>query len=673
PTVQVIDLAQTSTDAELMALMEYVERAIYKAFAVPESEIGDASQRTYSNAGEEYRVFWTRTMVPLLAEIADDINTYLAPELGDEVGWFDLSGVEALRPAKLFADIAPDNALKAGMIVSGEWRQDVGLPWELPAGAEPPPEPETTAEVDDPGIEPSIHSSSREASGPEPHRVELVDVRHGAIDRITALAERRADFRAAEEIALRYDVSPIGLGKNWVTSVGGLPLFIRAIAHALMRNGHSESEAIQLAVGVVQNWASGRGKVKPETKAKAAAALAEWEAKKAASHAKSAAKRGALNADLVQSPGAGGPELWVVTDAGHLRPIPNERDAAAAPVETESGSAGLLLPTGPAKNPQPRQAHVFKPSQSNRRKCATCGKSVTAAGHLHTGRRATPDIGSTSAMVALYPPAAAAKKIAVANGLPASELHITLAYLGKDLTPEQIEAAHTVVASVAKEHAPLAGTVGGLGQFPAGDDGVPHYAPVDVPNLADMRTRLVQRLSDAGVPVASDHGFTPHMTLTYLNHGDPPPAPVATTKVGFDALVLKHGPDATPAPFGGSRAAGEILARIETHRTRKRHRGPHLPVVGGHANTPDRARQAVRKMIDRHVSTVESHMRDVLSNLFDAQGKATVARMTGNRGQQMIKAALRAAEQASGPHEPTPYIDPNHIFDTTYWTGRTAQ
>lgn len=84
----------------------------------------------------------------------------------------------------------------------------------------------------------------------------------------------------------RYDTSPIGTGKNWVTSVGGLPAFIRAIAHALIRAGHSESQAIQLAVGVVKNWASGQGHVTSKTRAKAAAALAEWEAKKAASHAK---------------------------------------------------------------------------------------------------------------------------------------------------------------------------------------------------------------------------------------------------------------------------------------------------------------------------------------------------------------------------------------------------
>jgi HK97 family phage portal protein len=88
----------------------------------------------------------------------------------------------------------------------------------------------------------------------------------------------------------RYDTSPLGAGKNWVSGVGGLPAFIRAIAHALMRTGHDESQAIQMAVGVVKNWASGQGNVTAKTRAKAAAAVAEWEAKKAASHAKTAAK-----------------------------------------------------------------------------------------------------------------------------------------------------------------------------------------------------------------------------------------------------------------------------------------------------------------------------------------------------------------------------------------------
>jgi hypothetical protein len=81
------------------------------------------------------------------------------------------------------------------------------------------------------------------------------------------------------------DTSPIGLKKNWVTDAGGLPLYIRAVAHAFIRKGVPESRAIQRAVGVVQDWARGSdgkgGHVTPATMAKAAAAVADWEKLKA--------------------------------------------------------------------------------------------------------------------------------------------------------------------------------------------------------------------------------------------------------------------------------------------------------------------------------------------------------------------------------------------------------
>jgi hypothetical protein len=89
--------------------------------------------------------------------------------------------------------------------------------------------------------------------------------------------------------------SPFSTSKtsNWVARVGGLPAYIQNVAKGIIKSGHSESQAIQMAIGVMKNWASGRGKVSPEVRAAAAKALAEWEAKKAASHAKTAAKSAA--------------------------------------------------------------------------------------------------------------------------------------------------------------------------------------------------------------------------------------------------------------------------------------------------------------------------------------------------------------------------------------------
>ncbi len=64
-----------------------------------------------------------------------------------------------------------------------------------------------------------------------------------------------------------------------------LPAYIQNVAKALMRNGKSKSQAIQIAIGTVKNWAEGKGNVSPEVRAAAAKAVAEWEAAKAKARA----------------------------------------------------------------------------------------------------------------------------------------------------------------------------------------------------------------------------------------------------------------------------------------------------------------------------------------------------------------------------------------------------
>lgn len=76
-----------------------------------------------------------------------------------------------------------------------------------------------------------------------------------------------------------------GAGNNWVNKAGGLPAYIRAVAHAFRRKGLSESESIRRAIGVIRNWAEGKGNVTAATRARAAAALAAWDALKAKARA----------------------------------------------------------------------------------------------------------------------------------------------------------------------------------------------------------------------------------------------------------------------------------------------------------------------------------------------------------------------------------------------------
>lgn len=60
-----------------------------------------------------------------------------------------------------------------------------------------------------------------------------------------------------------------------------LPPYIQHVAHELVKKGKSESQAIQMAIGIVKNWAEGKGGVHPDVRAAAVAAVAAWEKAKA--------------------------------------------------------------------------------------------------------------------------------------------------------------------------------------------------------------------------------------------------------------------------------------------------------------------------------------------------------------------------------------------------------
>lgn len=436
PPVQVHDLGMSSVDAQLLEVWKELKQDIYKGLGVPESIVGDASDRTFSNEGGEHRNYW-EGILPTAADIADDINIDLAPRVGDDVCWFDFSGVEALKRPK-FQSLGAVEAKNARMIGTSEWREDVGLPPELPDdvdGDEPAapaavdmPRQLEAADVPDRGAATLTRLTERVRAYLEenyPKRVlGWVDDADWTLDQAVPLDEirmaRRPGARDPEKVAGiadaikagkpmepvvlvdtgedryaiadgyhrtlafaragrktiaayigkvsdehgpweremhdaklnrsagdgdRYDVSPLGEGKNWVTDVGGLPLFMRAIAHALMRQGRGKSHAIEMAVGIVENWKDGHdghgGKVSAKTQAKATKAWAEWEAKKAKAHA-----------------------------------TPNR---AADPM-LESGSAGALLPVVETKT----AGHLFRPSDTDPRKCDRpgCGKGPTADVHL---------------------------------------------------------------------------------------------------------------------------------------------------------------------------------------------------------------------------------------------------------------------------------------------------
>ncbi len=80
--------------------------------------------------------------------------------------------------------------------------------------------------------------------------------------------------------------APLGKKNLFNTPGASLPGYVREIARDLMKKrGMDKSKAIQMAIGIVQRWARGGGDVPEKTRAKAAAAVAQWEAAKGKAHA----------------------------------------------------------------------------------------------------------------------------------------------------------------------------------------------------------------------------------------------------------------------------------------------------------------------------------------------------------------------------------------------------
>lgn len=96
--------------------------------------------------------------------------------------------------------------------------------------------------------------------------------------------------------------------------------------------------------------------------------------------------------------------------------------------------------------------------------------------------------------------------------------HVTLLYLGKtaDIEPNTRLNIVKACADVCASFSAFAVRVGGFGVFiNPGEPAVVH-AIVDSPVLCDMRTALKKAIARV-YPLKEDHGFNPHITLTYTN------------------------------------------------------------------------------------------------------------------------------------------------------------
>ncbi len=149
-SIQTLGISQK--DARMLEMHRASLEHVAMALGVPWSRLS-AADRTFSNAGQESVDYW-KGLASDARKFGAEVNACLAPVLGPEVGWFDLSGVEALAPRP------PVSAQEAVALVNGfiatpeevrPWYGLAGPGPDMPALPEvPAPHPPPVAADEDP-------------------------------------------------------------------------------------------------------------------------------------------------------------------------------------------------------------------------------------------------------------------------------------------------------------------------------------------------------------------------------------------------------------------------------------------------------------------------------------------------------------------------------------------
>lgn len=129
---------------------------------------------------------------------------------------------------------------------------------------------------------------------------------------------------------------------------------------------------------------------------------------------------------------------------------------------------------------------------------------------------------SSGVAVVLTFPMEYREALALPEGTPAEELHITLGYFGDitELDPEEDEKLRQACILTASWINPFVVTLGGLIRF-SGEGQDAFVLNADSPEIDNARGAFLENLQMTGAKMPdSTHGFTPHCTLGYLNPDD---------------------------------------------------------------------------------------------------------------------------------------------------------
>ncbi len=155
-----------------------------------------------------------------------------------------------------------------------------------------------------------------------------------------------------------------------------------------------------------------------------------------------------------------------------------------------------------------------------------------------------PPSTPSGVMICLPLPEVVARSIVLEGGEPVESLHVTLGYIpgiGGDW--EKKKALMAAISPLATTLAPIRGQIGGTGRFngsATSDFKDVFYMSFDSPGLEKLRAAVLDAVEKAGFEVSKKHGFTPHITLKYLDseEASPPANPFGLPAFDVDQLAL---------------------------------------------------------------------------------------------------------------------------------------
>lgn len=172
-------------------------------------------------------------------------------------------------------------------------------------------------------------------------------------------------------------------------------------------------------------------------------------------------------------------------------------------------------------------------------------------------------IAHPGAMIAfLLDDASATALIEACAGLDVAPDHLTLVYLAPNASDldAQKNALVGELAELAGCTPPISGVINGYGRFSAADgEDQALYANFDSPELPELFDELMECVESCDCDTQErEHGFTPHITLTYLTPDAPTPTlQLPQIPITFDRIALVWAGETITLPLCGDDAEEE--------------------------------------------------------------------------------------------------------------------